>query len=353
MDLFNIKINNINRNNNNIFIVFSHIIDVNIEKLWFCLRDFFSSSDKSSQNFMFIKGNNTWTAGNKFTYYWSDIYKVKSETIDTLEENERKKISWKIETDFGFHYIKSCYLYKISKKEQTLLKINIISEQTIPSYLLSQNEKNHFCLFIPNILLDKNKCLKEEKEKNISYESCIINANNKDIWNLITDLKQLGKLAPIIGENIEKWGFAFDVGSFWKAYLKNINKTAFLRVNKVKMNEQKKIWLYSLETIGTDKKIIPHIIEFKIIKIEEQKCQLSITHKFIKKINNNCMKILNINKRDILKRIKKYFEHKIEINENNEFKYSNVKFIDNININNDEEIINKSKNVKLEHYEYN
>ena len=346
MDLFNIKINNINRNNNNIFIVFSHIIDVNIEKLWFFLRDLLSSSDKSSKNFMFIKGNNTWKAGNKFTYYWSHIYKVKSETIDIVDETERKKISWKIETDFGFHYIKSCYLYKISEKEQTLLKIYIISEQTIPSYLLSPNEKNHFCLFNPDTLLVKNKCLKEEKEKTISYESCIIKANNQDIWKLITDFKKLSKLAPIIGENVENWGFTFDVGSFWKAYLKNINKTAFLRVNKVKMDEQKKIWLYSLETIGTDKKIIPHIIEFKIIKIEEQKCQLSITHTFIKKVKNNFLKILNINKRDILKRIKKYIEQKYEINKENEFKYSNEKFIDNITINNNEEIINKSNKLK-------
>ena len=97
-----------------------------------------------------------------------------------------------------------------------------------------------------------------------------------------------------------------------------------------------------METIGTDKKIIPHIIEFKIIKIEEQKCQLSITHIFIKKIKNNYLKILNINKREILKRIKKNFEYKNEINEENVFKYSNTnhKFNDNITINNNEKIIN-------------
>ena len=347
MDLLNIKYNKINRNNNNILIVFSHIIDVNIEKLWFFLRDLFPSSDKSSQNFMFIKGNNTWKAGNKFTYYWSHIYKVKSETIDTIEENERKKISWKIETDFGFHYIKSCYLYKISEKEQTLLKIYIISEEIIPTYLLSEKEKSHFCFFNPDTLLDK-KCLKEEKEKTISYESCIIKANNKDIWNLITDFKTLSKIAPIIGENIEKWGFPFEEGSFWKGYLKNIKKTVFLRVNKVKMCEHKKIWIYSLETIGTDKKIYPHMIELKIIKIEEQKCQLSITHKFIQKIKNNYLKIININKRDILKRIKKYFE----LNEENKFKYNNTNDKSMVNIttiNNNEELIKNSvlKNDKL------
>ena len=93
MDLLNLKYNNINLNNNNILIVFSHIIDVNIEKLWIFLRDLLPSSDKSSKNFMFIKGNNTWKAGNKFTYYWSHIYKVKSETIDIVDETERKKIN--------------------------------------------------------------------------------------------------------------------------------------------------------------------------------------------------------------------------------------------------------------------
>ena len=64
------------------------------------------------------------------------------------------------------------------------------------------------------------------------------------------------------------------------------------------------------------------------------------------------MKILNINKRDILKRIKKYFE----LNEENKFKYNNTNdtFMDNITtINNNEVIIKNSvlKNDKLQKYQ--
>ena len=341
MDLLNLKIYNINRNKN-ILIAFSHIIDISIDKLWACLRDLLPSNDKSLKNFSFIKGNNIWKIGNKFTYYWSNIYKVKSETIDNVEENDRKKISWNIETDFGFHYIKSCYLYKISKKEETLLKIIIISEQTIPSNLLLIDKK-YFCLFNPYMFLDKNNYIKEEKEKTISYESCIINANYKDIWNLITDFKKLSEIGPVMGTNIEKWGHTFEVGTFWKTYLNNIKKTIFLKVNKVKMHNKQKLWIYSLETIGSDKSIIHQEIELKVVKIEEKKSQLSITNTYMKKINNNYLKVININKRDILKRIKRYLEDKNKINEK-ELIIINDIFINNIYINNNENIVNNMEN---------
>lgn len=356
MELLNLKKNNFNiSRNNNILIVFSHIININIELLWIFLKDLLISIDKSTKNFQFIKGDNTWKIGNIFSYYWANLYKVKSETIDIIEENERKKISWKIETDFGFNYIKTCYLYKISQKEQTLLKIIIIPEQNIPSNLLSSPNNKFFFLFNPYTLLDKDKYRKEEKEKIISYESCIINENYKDIWNFMTDFKKLSEIGPIIGTNIEKWGSTYEVGTFWKTYIKSQNKTIFLRVNKVKMNEKKSIWIYSLETIGTDQSIIPHQIDLKVSKINEKKCQLSITHTFLKKISNNTLKIYIINKRDILKRVKRYFENKNLLNKNDKYKYTNIhnSFVDNIeNVNNSKETINSNfcKKEKIKNY---
>lgn len=301
--------------NKKILLSFSHILNVNIEILWKLLRDLMNLNDRLSKNFIFIKGNNTWKIGNKFSFFWYNLYNVKGETIDIIDESERKKISWKIETDFGFHYIKSCYLYKISEKEQTLLKLIITTKQVYTYNLLSTPQKNYFHSINIDFEQKKRKFFQKTVENTISYESCIVNANFKTIWDLITDLKKIGKLAPIIGTNIESWGMPLEVGSFWKSYLNNYHKTVFLKVNKVEMNEKKNIWLYSCETIGTDEFIIPQEIQFRVIKLEEKKTQLSLTNKFSKKINKNVLKILNINKRDILKRIKRYLESNIETNE--------------------------------------
>ena len=65
----------------------------------------------------------------------------------------------------------------------------------------------------------------------------------------------------------------------------------------------------------------------------------------MKKINNNYLKVININKRDILKRIKRYLEDKNKINEK-ELKIINDIFINNININNNENIVNNMENEK-------
>jgi hypothetical protein len=306
MDIWN-KFINPNKQNT---IIYSYIINTNIETFFIYMKKLLSLNNEDSTNYFFVKGNDTWKIGNKFIYYWLKTYKLYIQILEIIEEYDKIKISWEIETDFGLHYIKSYYLYRVTASEQTLAKIIITFREYISYNLLSLSQKKYFHSYInKETFIQKSKLIQKLKENSINYESCIINANCHEIWEFITDLKNLSNLAPIIGINLEVWGKPLQVGSFWKCYLKNYNKIVFLRIIKVEKNEKRNRWLYALETIGSYLfSFQQHEIEYCLTKINEEQTQLSFVHKYSQKIDKKNLKILSVNKKDILKRIKRYFE---------------------------------------------
>ena len=310
MDLLN-KFRNSNKPN---IISYSFITNTTIKKFYTYLRELLSLDNKDSTNYCFIKGNDIWKIGNKFIYFWSKTYRLYIQIIEIVEEYDKIKISWEIVTDFGLHYIKSYHLYRVTSTEQTLVKINITFKEYISYNLLSLSQKKYFHSFINReTFIQKSKSIQKLKENPISYESCIINANFHEVWDFITDFNNLSKLAPVMGTNLEIWGNPLQVGSFWKCYLKHYNKSVFLKIIKVEKNEKRKRWLYALDTIGSYLfSFQKHEIEFWFTKIDEKRTQFSYVHKYSKNIEKKYLNILSVNKRDILKRIKKYFDNNNE-----------------------------------------
>ena len=306
MDLWN-KFINPNKQNS---ICYSYIINANIEKSYIYLKELLSLNNEDSANYFFVQGNDTWKIGNKFIYFWSKSYKLYIQIIEIIEEFDKKKISWEIETNFGLHYIKSYHLYRVTDNEKTLVKIIITFREYTYFNLSPLFQKKYFHSYInKETFIQKSKSIQKLKENSISYESCIMNANFHDVWDFMTDLKNLSNLAPIIGTNLELWGNPLQIGSFWKCYLKNYNQIVFLKVIKVEKNEKRNRWLFALKTIGSYLfSFQQHEIEYCITKIDEEKTQLSFIHKFSKKIDKKYLKILSVNKKDILKRVKRYFD---------------------------------------------
>ena len=190
------------------------------------------------------------------------------------------------------------------------MTIIITFREYISYNLLSLSQKKYFNSYInKETFIQKSKSIEKLKENSISYESCIINTNYHEVWDFITDLKNLSNLAPIIGTKLEIWGKPLQVGSFWKCYLNNYNKIVYLKIIKIEKNEKRNRWLYALETVGSYLfSFQQHEVEYCFTKIDEEKMQLSLVHKFSKKIDKNRLNILNVNKKDVLKRVKRYFD---------------------------------------------
>ena len=144
----------------------------------------------------------------------------------------------------------------------------------------------------------------------ISYESCIINVNYLKVWEFIIDLKKLSEIAPIIGSNIEYCGEKLKVGSFLKYYIDALDKIVFFKIIGVEVPKKKKSWIYKLEPVGVNVKNIPIYMEIKVTKIDEDKTQLSLLHKFSYTTDQKFIEFFSINKKEIMKQYVKYLEGK-------------------------------------------
>ena len=99
------------------------------------------------------------------------------------------------------------------------------------------------------------------------------------------------------------------VGSFIKYRDEFSKQIIFLKVCTYDMSKDKKQWLMRFESIGTNLHNIPKKFEFKIIKINEDKTQISMLDQFAYDSNRNFMNEFEIKKKESLKKIKEYIEN--------------------------------------------
>ena len=230
----------------------------------------------------------------------------------TQVDRDKKKIKWKAKGDIGICYYKSMHLYRITQNNKTLVK-TIVSETENQNELFNyETTRNYYLNLENNILLKKTKYLQNLNEDIISYESCIIEKNFLNVWKFILDFKKMGQVASIIISDVEYKQPIMKEGLFFKFFLDDLKITVFMRVKDIKMPKKKKAWLVRIETIGTNIENLPKIIEYKINKIENNRTQLSIMHRFPYNVNQNNLKKFQIKKKDIIKKYKKYIEEQSE-----------------------------------------
>ena len=289
----------------------SLIFEQNIDELWLYLKDL-SNTIKATdffENLKFIKGNNTWSEGNIFSFNWIGLTHLEGKVIGTKTSSNKKIIIWKAKGDIGINFYKTLYLYRITANNKTLVK-SIISRTENKNELIDFNaSKNYYLKTEFNILENTSKLLNKIKKDTISYESCIVYVNYLKVWDFITDFKKLGEIAPIIGSKIEYSGEKLKVGSFIKYYFDVIGKIVFYKITGVEMAKQMKNWIHKLEAIGVNVKNIPIYIENKVTIIDENKTQLSLLHKFSYNTDQKFLKFFSINKKEIMKKYIKILEN--------------------------------------------
>ena len=294
----------------------SLIFEENIDKLWIYLRDLSAETSNIDylDNFKYIKGDNTWTVGNEFSMYWVGVcnldIKCKSIKVDRM----KKKIRWKFKMDIGIDYYKQITLYRITQNNKTLVKSSVYIIEEKNNLIDIRQSLNYYIDLNSDILKKQSKYLQNIKKDIISYESSIINKNYLKVWKNLHDIKKLNELSPHSGEKMEFKGQINKVGSFIKFYDKNVKQIVFLKVTAYDMSEYKIQWLMRFETIGTKFNNIPIKTEFKIIRINENKTQLSFLHQFSYNTDKNFINEYEIKKKETIKKIKEYIE-----NNDNEF----------------------------------
>ena len=288
----------------------SLIFDENIDKLWLYLRDLSNEVQIVDflDEFKYIKGNNTWTVGNVCSCYWVGVSHLQLKCKSVNINRTRKKIKWKIKCDIGINYYKTLILYRITQSGKTLVKLNFTRTKKSNNLIDFSQTLTYYTSLQYSMLMKQSQYLQNIKKDIILYESCIINKNHLKIWNIITDLKKLSQITSMSYKNIEYKGQINEVGSFIKYYDENLKKNIFLKIIGYEMSEQKKVSLFRLESIGSYNNNTAKIIEISIIKINNNKAQLSLLHKFSYISSPDYIKQFEIKKREFLKQIIKYIE---------------------------------------------
>ena len=288
----------------------SLIFDENIDKLWLYLRDLSKEIPIIDflDEFKYIKGDNTWTVGNVCSFYWVGVSHLQLKCKSVSVNRTRKKIKWKIKCDIGINYYKTLILYRITQSGKTLVKLNLTRTKKSNHLIDFSQTMAYYSSLQYNILIKQSQYLQNIKKDIILYESCIINQNHLKIWNIITDFKKLPQITSMSCKKIEYKGQINEVGSFIKYYDENLKKNIFFKIIAYEMSEQKKMSLCRLESIGSNNNNIAKIIEISIIKINDNKSQLSILNRFSYNSSSDYIKQFEINKREFLKQIIKYIE---------------------------------------------
>jgi hypothetical protein len=301
----------------------SLIFEENIDKLWIYLRDLSAETSNIDflDNFKYIKGDNTWTVGNEFSMYWVGVcnldIKCKSIKVDRM----KKKIRWKFKMDIGIDYYKQITLYRITQNNKTLVKSSVYIIEEKNNLIDIRQSLNYYIDLNSDILKKQSKYLQNIKKDQFSFGSCIVNKNYLKVWNNLNDFKKIYELSPHIGEKMEFRGQSNKVGSFIRFYDENTKQTVFQKVTAYDMSENKTHWLIRFESIGINFHNNPKIIEFKLVRIKEDKSQISFLHQFAYDTSPDFMNDFNTKKKETIKKIKEYIE-----NNDSEFIH-NLKYI--------------------------
>ena len=291
----------------------SKIFDNNINKVWIHLRDLALGIKivPHGDNLKYIKGKNTWTVGNIFSYDWVGLTHLIIKCTFIKEEINRKIIRWKKNGDIGINYYKTYYFYKITKTDKTLVKIVVSKTEKINKLIdVTPISENYFRNLVFKELSLRDKYLNNMKEDIISCQSCVINAHYMEVWKFITNLKKLAEIVPSLGSNIEYKGSNLEQGTFIKYSYGSSKIICFMKIIEIKTPKKKKTFIYKLQTIGSDIVSLPKNIVFKVAIISNSKSYLSVLHLFPKNTDKEFIKNFDINKKETFIKIKQYLEKK-------------------------------------------
>ena len=239
--------------------------------------------------FKYIKGDNIWSVGNKCSLLGVTHMTVKC--ISIIVDRTRKKIKWKFKCHIGISYYKTLILYRITQNGKTLVKI-CMSRTEKKNLIDFSQSLNYYSNIQFNILLQLSKYLQSIKKDIILYDSCILNENYLEIWNLISNIKNYSNLASDYMPNLEFKGPINEIDSFIKYFDTKSQKTVFLKIIVYDESNQQKCWTFGLEVIRTNIINVPKISEIKIVIIDNNKVQISFLHKFADNSNPEYIKNL-------------------------------------------------------------
>jgi hypothetical protein len=289
----------------------SYIAEEDPNRCWFFFSNILlcqKSLSKILIDYKMDKGNNTYKIGNEFSCYLIGLSKIHYKCIESKNNDYKKIISWIMNIDIGFLIRKQYSIYPISNNNSSLIKgvLEIIQPDNDESVYFADN-KEYFYENQNSIMLHKIKLMTESLENRYIQESFIAKCDFETSWKTIINFQLLSEIVSgKIGERFQCNGNPEKVGSFWKCYLKDLDRIVYFKVIKIVKNKKRNRWIYRLKMVGVGINMIKHELEINLTKINKNSNQISILiifNDFISKQLYDCAKSSFI---EIMKKIKSF-----------------------------------------------
>jgi hypothetical protein len=278
-----------------------------IERVWLFVKNFdllTLINNKGHYPCICTKGNETWKVGNEFKGNLFSKYPFIARVIKSESYPEIKTIKW---------------LLNVNKKQYTKIKFELykVTEDNTCVIVWKIYADNEECLYynpeLKNGLFPKiEKILESEPINLFQFESGIIRAKMKDIWNLLTDFNKLTAIAPnnncLPNVNIGNLKPGEKVTSYGHCCGRNYEIDITLEYKDERPCWNK--WLFVLLISGgVPKKHPKHTVIIELTKISEEECQLIFVSKFHESIDTKTFQDISRRKKYLLFSLKDYFDN--------------------------------------------
>lgn len=282
-----------------------------IERIWLIIRCFdliALINNKGHYPCICTKGQNTWQVGNEFkgNLFSAFPFIARVERSESLPEI--KIVKWLFNIKYK-DYVKIKFeLFKVTEDNTCVLTYKIKIENI--EHIQKVNETLKF--ETNNIFENIDKLLESEPINLFQYESGIINAKMKDIWEMLTDFNKLMFIAPnnncLPNINIGnmKQGEKVTLSGFSDGKTYEIDITLEFKDERPGWNK----WIIILFISGGVAKTHPnHSVILELTKISEEKCQLIFVSKFHDSIDSKKFQDISRRKKYLLYSLKDYFDN--------------------------------------------
>lgn len=296
-------------------IEYSYQINHSISRVWVIIRDAPASSLLTTEDhfpIIITKGKETWTVGTEFCGKMKEFGEYYGKCIKVKNFPQIKKLQWEMKTQtIPSPIIYESQLYKTEEDEEStilLIKLKFYDEESYNNYLLLKdkyeklNEK-----FINKI----NVTLTDSTLNLYQYEAGLIYSSMDKIWEFVTNLISLKKIAPLIRMDCDNEDETYSTVPGTEKKISIDNHKGYYITKTLKYDKRKSWnkWIFCYTISSGEPKVPRQLIFITLSKINSNECQLSFFNEFKEPARSEFIKGLSNQKKYIIQSIKDYLEN--------------------------------------------
>ena len=286
-----------------------------IDRVWYVIRDVsLICILKPDVHFPFIvkDGKDSWNVQSEFMGKKDEKEEeFTGKCIEMKNFPQYKKIIWDITTKSGKTLQFQYQLFQVTEDDATILLYKL-KFKTKENYLeFKEKTKGSFEKDFKDLMEKINTTLSESSMNLFQYEGGVITGKMEDIWDLITNISKLKKIAPLINLDGDEDTNELPSKPGDISKITYDNKKGY-SLAKTLIYDKRKNWnksVFGFEAFYGEPKIPFQKVIMTLTKINNEECHISLFHDFKECATKEVITNLSSQKKYIIKCIKDYLEN--------------------------------------------